>query len=205
MISNLHFIVLLWSVNPDFSQLGFLLKTYSVKKRRLLCEDICCNTGCRINYCKIIVELRHLSKYLCLHVASLTQLALLKQQFPFADPPLNCEISNLLTFVLVVSARYETVAAVSVVMDFGHSIFALCVCVCFQRVEEQCPPLPHACTCSQESKGPPGPSGPPVWTPVYSFDWVDLPWFSPQECMKICHYFHINNGTDVCMKTRPLV
>ncbi|KAM6909847.1 collagen alpha-1(XIV) chain-like [Xenentodon cancila] len=29
------------------------------------------------------------------------------------------------------------------------------------RVEEQCPPLPHACSCSQESKGPPGPSGPP--------------------------------------------
>nr|XP_046254827.1 collagen alpha-1(XIV) chain-like isoform X2 [Scatophagus argus]XP_046254828.1 collagen alpha-1(XIV) chain-like isoform X2 [Scatophagus argus]XP_046254829.1 collagen alpha-1(XIV) chain-like isoform X2 [Scatophagus argus] len=29
------------------------------------------------------------------------------------------------------------------------------------RVEEQCPPLPHACTCSQDSKGPPGPSGPP--------------------------------------------
>ncbi|KAM4735746.1 collagen alpha-1(XIV) chain [Anableps anableps] len=29
------------------------------------------------------------------------------------------------------------------------------------RVEEQCSPLPHACTCSQESKGPPGPSGPP--------------------------------------------
>uniref|UniRef100_A0A3B3X1D4 Collagen, type XIV, alpha 1a n=1 Tax=Poecilia mexicana TaxID=48701 RepID=A0A3B3X1D4_9TELE len=68
------------------------------------------------------------------------------------------------------------------------------------RVEEQCPPLPHACTCSQESKGPPGPSGPPVGTPVYSFDWVDLPCFSPQECMKICHYFHINNGTYVCMK-----
>uniref|UniRef100_A0A7N6BET7 Collagen, type XIV, alpha 1b n=1 Tax=Anabas testudineus TaxID=64144 RepID=A0A7N6BET7_ANATE len=30
------------------------------------------------------------------------------------------------------------------------------------RVEEQCPPMPHACTCSQDSKGPPGPSGPPV-------------------------------------------
>lgn len=29
------------------------------------------------------------------------------------------------------------------------------------RVEEQCPSLPHACTCSQDSKGPPGPSGPP--------------------------------------------
>uniref|UniRef100_H3CW87 Collagen type XIV alpha 1 chain n=1 Tax=Tetraodon nigroviridis TaxID=99883 RepID=H3CW87_TETNG len=29
------------------------------------------------------------------------------------------------------------------------------------RVEAQCPPLPHACTCSQDSKGPPGPSGPP--------------------------------------------
>uniref|UniRef100_A0A7N6A544 Collagen, type XIV, alpha 1a n=1 Tax=Anabas testudineus TaxID=64144 RepID=A0A7N6A544_ANATE len=30
------------------------------------------------------------------------------------------------------------------------------------RVEEQCPPMPHACTCSQDSKGPPGPSGPPM-------------------------------------------
>uniref|UniRef100_W5LGS1 Collagen type XIV alpha 1 chain n=1 Tax=Astyanax mexicanus TaxID=7994 RepID=W5LGS1_ASTMX len=30
------------------------------------------------------------------------------------------------------------------------------------RVEQDCPALPHACTCSQESKGPPGPSGPPV-------------------------------------------
>ncbi|KAI9520417.1 hypothetical protein NQZ68_018725, partial [Dissostichus eleginoides] len=29
------------------------------------------------------------------------------------------------------------------------------------RVEEQCPSLPHSCTCSQDSKGPPGPSGPP--------------------------------------------
>ncbi|XP_028983776.1 collagen alpha-1(XIV) chain isoform X2 [Betta splendens] len=29
------------------------------------------------------------------------------------------------------------------------------------RVEEQCPPMPHSCTCTQDSKGPPGPSGPP--------------------------------------------
>ncbi|XP_037128809.1 collagen alpha-1(XIV) chain [Syngnathus acus] len=29
------------------------------------------------------------------------------------------------------------------------------------RVEEECPSMPHACTCSQDSKGPPGPSGPP--------------------------------------------
>ncbi|XP_073341494.1 collagen alpha-1(XIV) chain-like [Pagrus major] len=29
------------------------------------------------------------------------------------------------------------------------------------RVEEQCSSMPHACTCSQDSKGPPGPSGPP--------------------------------------------
>ncbi|MEQ2251732.1 hypothetical protein ILYODFUR_014176, partial [Ilyodon furcidens] len=43
------------------------------------------------------------------------------------------------------------------------------------RLEEQCPPLPHACTCSQESKGPPGPSGPPVGIPVYSFDFITLP------------------------------
>uniref|UniRef100_A0A6Q2Z5G9 Collagen, type XIV, alpha 1b n=1 Tax=Esox lucius TaxID=8010 RepID=A0A6Q2Z5G9_ESOLU len=30
------------------------------------------------------------------------------------------------------------------------------------RVEEDCPAMPHACTCSQDSKGPPGPTGPPV-------------------------------------------
>uniref|UniRef100_A0A8C9UWQ6 Collagen type XIV alpha 1 chain n=1 Tax=Scleropages formosus TaxID=113540 RepID=A0A8C9UWQ6_SCLFO len=29
------------------------------------------------------------------------------------------------------------------------------------RVEEDCPALPHACTCSQDSKGPPGPPGSP--------------------------------------------
>ncbi|XP_055083772.1 collagen alpha-1(XIV) chain isoform X1 [Periophthalmus magnuspinnatus] len=29
------------------------------------------------------------------------------------------------------------------------------------RVEEHCPAMPHACTCSQDSKGPPGPTGPP--------------------------------------------
>ncbi|XP_063073614.1 collagen alpha-1(XIV) chain, partial [Engraulis encrasicolus] len=29
------------------------------------------------------------------------------------------------------------------------------------RKEEDCPSMPHACTCSQDSKGPPGPSGPP--------------------------------------------
>ncbi|XP_077577231.1 collagen alpha-1(XIV) chain isoform X2 [Stigmatopora nigra] len=29
------------------------------------------------------------------------------------------------------------------------------------RVEEDCPSMPQACTCSQDSKGPPGPSGPP--------------------------------------------
>uniref|UniRef100_A0A8C0YF80 Collagen type XIV alpha 1 chain n=1 Tax=Cyprinus carpio carpio TaxID=630221 RepID=A0A8C0YF80_CYPCA len=30
------------------------------------------------------------------------------------------------------------------------------------RVEKDCPAMPHACTCAQDSKGPPGPSGPPV-------------------------------------------
>ncbi|TRY54520.1 hypothetical protein DNTS_033389 [Danionella cerebrum] len=30
------------------------------------------------------------------------------------------------------------------------------------RVEEECPSMPHACTCAQDSKGPPGPSGPPL-------------------------------------------
>lgn len=42
------------------------------------------------------------------------------------------------------------------------TLYTQCIYVCFQRVEEQCPPMPHACTCSQDSKGPPGPSGPPV-------------------------------------------
>lgn len=32
----------------------------------------------------------------------------------------------------------------------------------FQRDEAKCPALPHACTCSQDSKGPPGPPGPAV-------------------------------------------
>uniref|UniRef100_A0A674BH76 Collagen type XIV alpha 1 chain n=1 Tax=Salmo trutta TaxID=8032 RepID=A0A674BH76_SALTR len=32
------------------------------------------------------------------------------------------------------------------------------------RKEEDCPAMPRACTCSQESKGPPGPTGPPPWT-----------------------------------------
>uniref|UniRef100_A0A672GQ45 Collagen, type XIV, alpha 1a n=1 Tax=Salarias fasciatus TaxID=181472 RepID=A0A672GQ45_SALFA len=35
------------------------------------------------------------------------------------------------------------------------------------RVEEQCPPMPHACTCSQDSKGPPGPSGPPFFAVAF--------------------------------------
>uniref|UniRef100_A0A8C4EFR0 Collagen alpha-1(XIV) chain n=1 Tax=Dicentrarchus labrax TaxID=13489 RepID=A0A8C4EFR0_DICLA len=35
------------------------------------------------------------------------------------------------------------------------------------RVEEQCPSMPHACTCSQDSKGPPGPSGPPVRSSLF--------------------------------------
>uniref|UniRef100_A0A674AGB9 Collagen type XIV alpha 1 chain n=2 Tax=Salmo TaxID=8028 RepID=A0A674AGB9_SALTR len=30
------------------------------------------------------------------------------------------------------------------------------------RLEEDCPAMPHACSCSQDSKGPPGPTGPPV-------------------------------------------
>ncbi|XP_036791415.1 collagen alpha-1(XIV) chain isoform X4 [Oncorhynchus mykiss] len=29
------------------------------------------------------------------------------------------------------------------------------------RLEEDCPAMPHACSCSQDSKGPPGPTGPP--------------------------------------------
>uniref|UniRef100_A0A6Q2Y7T8 Collagen, type XIV, alpha 1b n=1 Tax=Esox lucius TaxID=8010 RepID=A0A6Q2Y7T8_ESOLU len=33
------------------------------------------------------------------------------------------------------------------------------------RKEEDCPAMPRACTCTQDSKGPPGPTGPPVRTP----------------------------------------
>lgn len=35
-----------------------------------------------------------------------------------------------------------------------------------QRKEADCPALPKACTCTQDSKGPPGPAGPPVSTAV---------------------------------------
>lgn len=42
-------------------------------------------------------------------------------------------------------------------------VYDMLFCLCFpQRVEEDCPAMPHACTCAQDSKGPPGPSGPPV-------------------------------------------
>lgn len=32
----------------------------------------------------------------------------------------------------------------------------------FQRDEAKCPALPNACTCTQDSVGPPGPPGPAV-------------------------------------------
>lgn len=34
--------------------------------------------------------------------------------------------------------------------------------VIIQRKEADCPAMPKACTCTQDSKGPPGPAGPPV-------------------------------------------
>uniref|UniRef100_A0A8C8IBI7 Collagen, type XIV, alpha 1b n=1 Tax=Oncorhynchus tshawytscha TaxID=74940 RepID=A0A8C8IBI7_ONCTS len=37
------------------------------------------------------------------------------------------------------------------------------------RKEEDCPAMPRACTCTQDSKGPPGPTGPPVRTLRLSF------------------------------------
>ena len=46
----------------------------------------------------------------------------------------------------------------------------VCACVCFpvilppQREEAKCPALPHSCTCTQDSIGPQGPSGPSVKT-----------------------------------------
>lgn len=46
--------------------------------------------------------------------------------------------------------------------EYRLEVYSHFTYLCFQRVEEQCPPMPHACTCSQDSKGPPGPSGPPV-------------------------------------------
>lgn len=44
-------------------------------------------------------------------------------------------------------------------------VFSLCHphhAVVIQRKEVDCPALPKACTCTQDSKGPPGPAGPPV-------------------------------------------
>lgn len=46
----------------------------------------------------------------------------------------------------------------------GFWIASVCLLfsVVLQRLEEDCPAMPHACSCSQDSKGPPGPTGPPV-------------------------------------------
>lgn len=44
-------------------------------------------------------------------------------------------------------------------------VFSLCHphhAVVIQRKEVDCPALPKACTCTQDSKGPAGPAGPPV-------------------------------------------
>lgn len=42
--------------------------------------------------------------------------------------------------------------------------FVVCVPIVVQRKEADCPAMPKACTCTQDSKGPAGPAGPPVST-----------------------------------------
>lgn len=63
------------------------------------------------------------------------------------------------------------------------ALYNQCIYVCFQRVEEQCPSMPHACTCSQDSKGPPGPSGPPVRSHIHSLHHLFLDLITcPDSC-----------------------
>uniref|UniRef100_A0A672M260 VWFA domain-containing protein n=1 Tax=Sinocyclocheilus grahami TaxID=75366 RepID=A0A672M260_SINGR len=61
----------------------------------------------------------------------------------------------------------ELPSLVSVCVDSHHHACSCTVCdsaavfVCLQRKEAECPSLPRACTCTQDSKGPPGLAGPP--------------------------------------------
>uniref|UniRef100_A0A8C7RBF6 Collagen, type XIV, alpha 1b n=1 Tax=Oncorhynchus mykiss TaxID=8022 RepID=A0A8C7RBF6_ONCMY len=65
------------------------------------------------------------------------------------------------------------------------------------RKEEDCPAMPRACTCSQESKGPPGPTGPPVRTLLLSL--ISIMCYLQLDCsiseMTICLFVFHPQGT----------
>eukprot|EP00062_Callorhinchus_milii_P020383 gi/632975970/ref/XP_007904530.1/ PREDICTED: collagen alpha-1(XII) chain isoform X1 [Callorhinchus milii] len=48
-----------------------------------------------------------------------------------------------------------------IICSLGWAIRDQCCDLPSMRIEAKCPALPHACTCTQDSIGPPGPPGPP--------------------------------------------
>ncbi|XP_055495106.1 collagen alpha-1(XII) chain-like isoform X1 [Leucoraja erinacea] len=57
------------------------------------------------------------------------------------------------------SAAFE-IQSFDIICSLGWAIRDKCCDIPSMRDEAKCPALPHACTCSQDSKGPPGPPGP---------------------------------------------
>lgn len=94
-------------------------------------------------------------------------------------------------------------------------VFSLCHphhAVVIQRKEVDCPALPKACTCTQDSKGPPGPAGPPVrhthththfgyWASLTSaalhFIVCLLTWMKLGQRPNVIAHLHHNNDTNI--------
>uniref|UniRef100_A0A4W3HLK4 Collagen alpha-1(XII) chain n=1 Tax=Callorhinchus milii TaxID=7868 RepID=A0A4W3HLK4_CALMI len=58
--------------------------------------------------------------------------------------------------------RSATLQSFDIICSLGWAIRDQCCDLPSMRIEAKCPALPHACTCTQDSIGPPGPPGPPV-------------------------------------------
>lgn len=92
-------------------------------------------------------------------------------------------------------------------------VFSLCHphhAVVIQRKEVDCPALPKACTCTQDSKGPPGPAGPPVRHTHTHTLWLLgkshlcciafhrlLTWMKHGQRPNVIAHLHHNNDTNI--------
>ncbi|XP_059841504.1 collagen alpha-1(XII) chain-like isoform X2 [Hypanus sabinus] len=84
-----------------------------------------------------------------------------------ANPPGNISTSGYENFGKVAKARgpkgksaaFE-IQSFDIICSLGWATRDKCCDIPSMRDEAKCPPLPHACTCSQDSIGPPGPPGP---------------------------------------------
>ncbi|XP_062911509.1 collagen alpha-1(XII) chain isoform X1 [Mobula hypostoma] len=84
-----------------------------------------------------------------------------------ANPPGNISISGYENLGKMAKARgpkgksaaFE-IQSFDIICSLGWAMRDKCCDIPSMRDEAKCPPLPHACTCSQDSIGPPGPPGP---------------------------------------------